>query len=124
MNCSPNHAVEGTAPRGRLAVPSPLTFDINRMKNQPIWKWSGIISIGIFFACVLAVRHVPIMANPNPKHIVVIFLELAAYALTGGVITSKQAIGLSTNMLGMLNVLIGVAWLLGAYGMATFPTQH
>jgi len=64
------------------------------------------------------------MANPNPKHIVVIFLALAAYALTGGVITSKQAIGLSTNMLGMLNVLIGVAWLFGAYGMATFPTQH
>ena len=64
------------------------------------------------------------MANPNQKHIVAIFLALAAYTLIGGIITAKQAGRMRPNMLGILNVLVGIVWLIGAYGMATFPTQH
>ena len=78
--------------------------------------------MGMFIAFVVAVRQVPYMKNPDPKHVVVIFTALAAYTLVGGIITAKQAEQMSAKMPGILNVLVGIAWLIGAYGMATFPT--
>ena len=94
------------------------------MKIDSIWKWSGFVSIGIAIGFVISVRQTAIMSNPNPKFILAVLVALGLYSFAGGIVTAKRAQGLSANMLGMLNILTGLFWLVGAYGMATFPVQH